>query len=516
MSATTLKKNNNAPSTFLRNRSGGFALYFAICIIPLIAAAGLAVDYTNASRARAELQQAGDAAALAAAQATTMTIAQRTALARKFFDSNGDQYTLKDFGVVINSNGATVSASVHLKNNLMTVLGQDFTDIAIKSTAASKTSTLEIVFALDVSGSMLANLGGGKTRIQALKDATTQLVDKLVATTDFKVKVGYVPFTMNVNLGTKNIAMVRDTTNPLFGTSAWKGCVFERTAPDHVMDSPGGKWYAYVWPPMPDQWGSGDEQNNPSNGTNTDYQTNDEAAQASKDPAVLVNGPNYNCTRNEIMPLNTDLSAVKTGINALNAVYNQGTIIAPGVTWGMRLLSPAAPFQEGDPYSSSVKKILFVVTDGEQVTEAEGTSDGAYNQSTNSMTRWTFNPAAHGLTGPKIDTGFGPMDNLSPYGFIRDSRPFGGTVSNWDEHKDQLVALSDAACNEVKSNVGGRDITIYSMGVSNATAPGSRAYTALRNCATEPKNHFYVNDTASMNAAFDEILKRLASLRLTN
>ncbi len=501
---------------FAADRRGNFGIYFAIVSIPLLAAAGIGLDYTNATRVRSELQQAADAAALVAARETTMTAAQRKVLARKFFDANSDSFTLKNFKVTITSEGAQVDLTARIKTNLMGVIGQPYMDVAITTTAASKTSTLEIVFALDVSGSMLAGMSSGKTRMQELKDATTKLVDQLVAKTDYEVKVGYVPFTMNVNLGTKNAALVRDTGNPLFSTSAWKGCVFERAAPNHVKDSPGGKWYAYVWPPMPNTIGGGDWGENPSNGTNSGYKTADEAARAATDPQVMVNGPNYNCTRNEIQPLTTDLAAAKAGINNLKAVGNMGTLIAPSVTWGMRLLSPDAPFTEGEAYSGTVKKVLFVVTDGEQVTEAEFSGDGAFNQSTNSSAPWTFDPAKHGLAGSVINTGFGPLDNMSPYGFIRDSRPFGGTAANWDEHKDQLVTLSDEACNEVKSHVGGRDILVYTMGVSNDTAPGSRAYTALHNCATVAKNHFYVTDSASMDAAFAEIFDRLSNLRLTN
>jgi Flp pilus assembly protein TadG len=472
MKALALKNLSPRKVPFLQNQHGGFALYFAIACVPIFATVGIAVDYTNASRTRAELQQAGDAAALVAARETKMTIEQRKLLAKRFFETNANGYTLKDFAISINKDGATVDASVRIDTSLMAVVGQKYMDVKISSTAMSKTSTLEIVFALDISGSMLAGMSSGKTRLDELKAATTNLVDQLVAKTDYNVKVGFVPFTMNVNLGTSNAALVRDTTNALFSTAAWKGCVFERAAPNHIADSPNGKWYAYVWPPMPNEIGSGDYDINPSNGTNTGYKTNDEASQSATDPQVMVNGPNYNCTRNELMPLTSDLAAVKASINGLNAVGNQGTLIAPGVTWGMRLLSPAAPFQEGEPYSSTVKKILFVVTDGDQVTEAEWSGDGNANQSTNSSTPWTFDPSAHGLTGSAFTTGFGPMDNLSPYGFIRDSRPFGGTAANWDEHMDQLVTLSNEACDEAKSNTGGRNITIYTMGVSNATAPG--------------------------------------------
>lgn len=501
---------------FIRDRSGHFAVTMALASLPLFAAAGIAVDYSQATRTRAEFQNAADSAALAAAQDPDMSTAERKEIAQRYFDTNAAGFTLTSFNVVESNGSVTVDAKARIKTSLMQVIGQPYMDVAVTATAEQKASKLEIVFALDVSGSMLAGMSNGQSRINALKAATTALIDKLAAQTDYDIKIGYVPFTMNVNIGTANSSLVQGDADPLFAGTDWKGCVFERAAPNHVKDSPAGKWHAMVWPPMPNVTGAGDSANNPSNGTNTGYAVLQEASQPTGDPSVLLGGPNYNCTRNVLMPLSSDLESVKSGINSLQSAGNQGTLIAPGVTWGMRLLSPAAPFTEGAAYSGSVKKILFVVTDGEQVTEAEFYGDGVYNGSQNATTPWVWDPAKYGLGGSKLDSGFGPMDHLSPYGFIRDSRPFGGMASDWEQHKDQLVELSDAACNEVKANGGGRDITVYSMGVSDATGPGTRAYTALRNCASSTKNHFYVQDSAAMDAAFAEILERFKNLQLTH
>lgn len=52
---------------FRADRRGNFALYMALALMPILAGAGLAVDYSNMSRIRAELQNSLDAAVLAAA-----------------------------------------------------------------------------------------------------------------------------------------------------------------------------------------------------------------------------------------------------------------------------------------------------------------------------------------------------------------------------------------------------------------------------------------------------------------
>ena len=158
----------------------------------------------------------------------------------------------------------------------------------------------------------------------------------------------------------------------------------------------------------------------------------------------------------------------------------------------------------------------MVVTDGEQTTEADFSMDGVANQSTNSTDAWSYNPANFGLAGAPINTGFGARDNLSPYGFLMDSRPFGTSYSSFEHLKDELVKMSDAACAEVKRNTGGRNIEIFTIGISSDTRPGTRADTALANCASKPDNHFYAQDSAALERAMDSILESAKTLRLTH
>ena len=53
-------------SRFRRDKRGNVAIIFAIAAIPLISAVGCAVDYSMATRMKAKLQSAADAASIAA------------------------------------------------------------------------------------------------------------------------------------------------------------------------------------------------------------------------------------------------------------------------------------------------------------------------------------------------------------------------------------------------------------------------------------------------------------------
>lgn len=500
--------------SLLPDKRGNFGIIAAILSFPLMAAVGISIDYTNLTRVRTQMQNAADAAALIAAKANDKSDAERRKLALSMFRGNYWSDDIRKVNVKLGEVTATVSVNAEPRTFFMKLLGQDKVALAVTSTAATRATTLEIVFVLDVSGSMNHPLQSGKKRIEELKDAVSSLVDDLAAQTDYKVKAAYVPFNMNVNVGTSNKSFVSGFNDPLFAGTQWMGCVFERAAPDHIKDSPSGKWEAYVYPPMPDIVAAGDWNTNPSNGTNAGYRTLSEAT--ATDKAVGYNGPNYNCVRHPIQPLTDNLAAFKSKVQTLTAEWNMGTLLAPGVTWGMRVLSPAKPFTEGRKYGPETLKVMVVVTDGEQVTEAEFSGDGVADQSVNSGTPWAFNPADHGLAGKPVNTGFGPKDNMSAYGFIFDSRPFGGTAPDWQTHKEQLVDLSDAACAEVKKTQNGTDTVVFSIGVSDATAPGTLAYKALNNCASQPEDHFYAKDKETLDKAFEQILTRVKTLRLTS
>ena len=53
---------------FRRDERGNISLLFAASLVPMIAAAGTAIDYSRASQARSQLHAAADSAALAVAR----------------------------------------------------------------------------------------------------------------------------------------------------------------------------------------------------------------------------------------------------------------------------------------------------------------------------------------------------------------------------------------------------------------------------------------------------------------
>ena len=99
--------------SFASNRSGNFGMMAALLSLPLFGAAALAVDYVNAASHRASIQNAVDAAVLAAAASGKKTEKEMRVVAEKALLSNVDKElgdTLEISGFVLTSDGqATIN-----------------------------------------------------------------------------------------------------------------------------------------------------------------------------------------------------------------------------------------------------------------------------------------------------------------------------------------------------------------------------------------------------------------------
>lgn len=509
------------------DRSGVVSIIFAICLGVIAMTAGVAIDYSRSVDARAKMLQALDSAVLAAASvpgasgATTPSSAQQAA-----FDSalqaqvrqlrNVLSYTSD---LSIDATGAFVGrATANIQLSFSRIIGMSTTPVQLTSAVNPSVSpSVEIAMALDVSGSMLNTDLSGVSRIDALKTAAQNLVDQVSAAvkSPSTVKVGYVPFTMNVNVGTANSAYVKGATDPLFTGTQWAGCVLERPVPEHISNAydgsatgPKGLWNAYIYPPEPNGGGSG-SCNVPSNGTPGGYSSIAPYVAGNFNPLTV--GPNFNCVRHPIQPLSTAIGSVKTGIGGLTAQGNYGTMFGLGVTWAMRLLTPDAPFP-GAAAPGATRKIIIALTDGEQTTEAvyAGNNQTSCSSAQNSTTPYKFDPSAFKLSGKSISTN-GPIDNFSAYGYLYDSDPLGIGYTSINDVDASLNPLALSACNYVKNNTG---IEVFTIAVSNYAGPGTTVYNTLKQCASADDHFFLVTDYNEMINAFAEIGKQATRMRL--
>ncbi|KRQ93474.1 TadE/TadG family type IV pilus assembly protein [Bradyrhizobium valentinum] len=173
-------------SRFRRDQRGNIAVIFTIAAIPLISAIGCAVDYSMATRMKAKLQSAADAAGIAALSqkspgflaASTMTgngsVTAGVTDANNVFDANmsgitGYQNLVRSSTVT--KTGIKLDAKVEYTADVpvtfMKVVGfQKLTVTGFSSSAASLPPYLDFYLTLDVSGSMgLASTSAEQTRL---------------------------------------------------------------------------------------------------------------------------------------------------------------------------------------------------------------------------------------------------------------------------------------------------------------------------------------------------------------
>ena len=493
---------------------------FGLILVPLLFFAGVAVDYSLNMNRKAVIQEAADAAAIAAASPFIKN-KERKKVAETMFRAELNQLGIKlkvkpeiDLSV---PGQVGIYANVAAPNSLLRTAGLNTTPLTVRSIAAQSTETPEIALVLDVSSSMTKLMEPGKMRIDVLQESAKNfvtIIENNISHTR-KGKFAIVPFTMNVNVGATRTSFVKNTKHELFDGTTWAGCVMERRAPYTNTDgfsrgaSDGnGKWQAYISPPEPDGGTSGTKCLSRSDGTNAGYQNIDNLSAGDFNPRTK--GPNFNCIRHPITPLNKNAQLIRTKIDGLTADGNFGTIIAPGVAWGLRTLSSRAPFKQGGEAKDNVRKIMVVLTDGEQTTGGEH-NDGC-TESKNSDKAFKYEPTDWGLDGTVLKK-TGPRDLFSAYGYIRDSDPFGTNPTSWKDVNYDLYNVSIDACNEAKNSKDSR-IEIFTIAVSTDAGPGANIYDLLKNCASDETHFFYAADAAGLNAAFEQIGKDALNVRL--
>ncbi len=221
-------------SRFWRDERGAFAVTFTVLAIVLTAMAGSAVDFTSLQHARTRAQSALDAVSLAlepsiyTATAATLQSEAQALLVNRLADAattwadcsaNGGKApcaTVATPGVDTTNGQLTLTATVKVPMYFVSLVGIPTISANVVSGSTRKKLALEIAMVLDNSGSMSTSYGTG-TRMSVLQASATCAVNILfyavstctAATSSASrrtptIKIGVVPFTMEVNVGTGN------------------------------------------------------------------------------------------------------------------------------------------------------------------------------------------------------------------------------------------------------------------------------------------------------------------------
>jgi Flp pilus assembly protein TadG len=515
-----------------RCESGNFGMMAAIAMVPLVMAAGVAIDFSSISNRHSELQNALDAAAIAIArEGDLLPKSEAMKIAESFVGTNFDiDYT--DLDVLRVGSRVTVEATARQKLVFSGVLGYDEWPVNGSASADIAYNYYEIALVLDTTGSMF----GGK--LSSMKDAVIGLVDTMssqIKDPD-KLKFAVVPFANFVNVGNqygpeflKN-GKIRNKTGAdwldlkgradfpqtelptglsrfeLFNHlgQPWRGCVETRYAtakkPHDVADTrPDPKDPSSLFVPAfsidePEGWGypnsyilsDADPLDKSATGVAkklAKYGIPNVAAIDPVDPSLEwtdvaiggggSRGPNRDCLTQPILPLGNDYAKIKKMVNSLQA--NGTTNIMEGVAWGMRVLSPGEPFTQGSPDKPGLERIMIVLTDGSNVFGNNGTKLGS---------------------------------TYSSNGYLVDGR-LGITAGSSSDTNKLMNEKTLAACENAKK----AGTTVYTIRLEE---PDVKTGMMLKECATSLQHFFDAPSRSQLDEVFKSIRDDVVRLRISS
>lgn len=501
---------------------GNVAMVAALAMGPICVAGLGAMDLARVTSARSQLQDALDAAALAAARTNATTDAELKSAGDRYLKQNlkglsGD-FALKTTSFTFGDKGQVV-ASAHLEVTPFVaglVTGGPM-GVSAEAEVVRADQKVEIALVLDTTGSMTEG-----SKLSDMKKAAKQFVTFMEgvaskAVEPDAIKIALVPFANTVRVDEtafRNASWIDQTgsspiNNEIFTTAtgtqsanrfnlfsqlstSWRGCVEMRQAPYDVQDTEptsGATLYTpYFAPDEPDSQTSGygrDYQNDyvPDNTNSTNWRvrqgmvtkyTGNKKGSMSSDF-----GPNRGCGVSRMIRLSTNYSSLRSAIDALPASGN--TNIPIGMSWGWNALAPHAPFADGASYTAKGhKKVVVLMTDGENTMDQRDTpNDGSY--------------AATGYIwqGRVLKDGGAPLQQ-------------GATAAERTAALDSRLAL-------ICKNMKAKGIEIYTVRVEVSTGTSA----LLKSCATSDEFFYDVKSSSNLTSVFQSIAGQIAALHLS-
>ena len=446
---------------FAASHSGNVAVIFAIACIPVIAAMGVAVDYTRATQTNSAMQDALDAASLALsrrADLSTMTPAQIQKFAQDYFNANFHNSELQDLTLHASYTptgpSVTISANGTLPTDFMGIVGTQSVPLAVSSTTIWGEAKLRVALALDNTGSMSSS-----SKMTALKTATHNLLTQLkgAGSVNGDVYVSIIPFVKDVNVGaTKyNQTWVKwDGTNGSIDNDLWNkwngACTGggKKSSASSYTNQADCQSHSYTWTAKNHNTWNGCIMDRDKD-VNKNFDTLNGAPNIA-DPQTLFPAEQYSACPTEMMGLSYDWTALNSKVDAMSP--NGSTNQAIGLAWAWQSLT-ASPFTIPSMNPSKVyKQVIILLTDG-----------------LNTEDRW--------------------------YG--------DGSHTSTDVNARQQIL-----CNNIKA----AGVIIYTVQVNTGGDPTS---TLLQNCASSSDKFFLLTKADQIVTTFQQIGTELSELRIS-
>lgn len=184
---------------FKGSDSGNVAMLFALACLVIFPLVGFAIDFSRVIVEKSKLQQATDAAALAAAHDAFMSADERRVVIEAHLNALEQDIGREVTYELSQDAEGQISLVTHISVNttIAKITGKDEVNVTVRSDAVEGGADIEVAMILDITGSMSGS------RITALKEASQDLVDIVVKDeqSPYYSKVAMIPYSVAVNVG---------------------------------------------------------------------------------------------------------------------------------------------------------------------------------------------------------------------------------------------------------------------------------------------------------------------------
>ena len=444
--------------SFMNDCSGTIAVAFAVIVFVLLAATGVAIDYSNMTKERSRLNGYADAAVLAAATSGEEKKGKLRRIAKSVLEGHtSENLRLKVELIEAPEKSIRVTVRSNYKPRLMGMFGHKKFNIAgFAESPLASGAKLNLALVLDTTGSMAG------TRMTTLKSASADLISELQKSSKEygDVKASLVPFSDYVRIDTANRTQSWINVQP-DREATWSSLDYDNSVncrtegsgetAHTVCDS-----YVYKEKTGTVKWVGCMASRKNGYHKNADY-----LGQKLQGPAGSIN---CNGSYNELIPLSANLSSLDTAIQNLNPIGR--TYLPAGLIWGWRTLDKDLPFDEAKTSNTEdTRSVLLLMTDGSNTSS---------------------------LSGEKPD--------------------FGG-LYHWgrgDEAENQKIAdaLTQEHCRDIKA----QEIEIITVAFE---VTDSSTIDLLRNCASSSKDFYNATNSSALKKAFKNIGSGFSQARLS-
>ena len=359
-----------AVGRFFSATDGNVAVLFTLAAVPLISFVGVAVDYSRANSARSSMQSALDSTALMVSKdltSGTITTSQIGTQAQAYFTAlytNADAKSVTvtaSYTAASGSNGSTVqvNGSGSINTDFMKLMGFPNMKFNASSTSTWGANLLRVALVLDNTGSMQ-----DYNKIGNLKTASQNLVTQLsaLAKNPGDVYISVVPFEIDVNVGTSNVAA------SWLRWDLWDPKNYSNSSQPWNTYCNGGYWmtmaqckgHGYTWNHTPStsnksQW----------NGcvTDRDQSYDISSAAPTSQSTYFPADQDQSCPAAQILPLTYNWTTVNSTINAMTPAGATNQTI--GLQWGWLSLLQQSPLNApAESANTNYQHIIVLFTDG--------------------------------------------------------------------------------------------------------------------------------------------------------